>query len=698
MKDLGQLRYFLGMEVAKSKKGIVVSQLKYILDLLKETGMSGCKPSDTLIEANSRLGEVKNSVSVDTGRYQSFPSYCMQTRRIGSRDLISIDLEIEATVRKQGSKRRSNKNKQQETMVEPPATKPLWKYGVPDATTATMSSIFRPAVTRSVTLLSLIMSVMMQLDFAFFLFSLRDRAKEWLKDEGIGTFDSWDKLVKAFLAKFLGQKKTTRLRTELSTLRQLDDESLYEYWRRFKRLQRKCPYNGIQEWLLIQTLYNWLTYEYMIYIDAVLDSNFIEKVPTKAKALLEKMAANDNFQSGGRNSAKKGGKHDVDAMTLLTSNVQALSLKVDQLRAGPSVVASCKTCGVQEHIASECQYAEILMEQANALYNNNQQRRPYDTYSNTYNEGWKQNSAFSYKNTQNQLNPPLPRNNFNHPPDSSSNQAHGESDEPTCSTSGSIFKGSGHFPCNTEQPPKGQINVVTLRNGRELEDLPRKVVQKKTVAVEEVMVKDEKMIEKEKIEEKKKPNVIEPYKPLVPFPQRLAQAKLEKKYGKFLDILKKLPINIPFLDAISEMPSYAKFLKDMLSNKRKIEENATVSLTAECSAILQNKLQKKLGDPGSYSIPVKLGDIEIKKALYDLGASVSLMPLSICKKLQMGELKPTRISLQLANRSVRFPFGILEDVPLIVGKFFILCDFMVMEMEEDEQVLIIPGRPLLATA
>eukprot|EP00257_Ricinus_communis_P020405 XP_015579630.1 uncharacterized protein LOC107261880 [Ricinus communis] len=212
------------------------------------------------------------------------------------------------------------------------------------------------------------------------------------------------------------------------------------------------------------------------------------------------------------------------------------------------------------------------------------------------------------------------------------------------------------------------------------------------------MVKDEKMIEKEKIEEKKKPNVIEPYKPLVPFPQRLAQAKLEKKYGKFLDILKKLPINIPFLDAISEMPSYAKFLKDMLSNKRKIEENATVSLTAECSAILQNKLQKKLGDPGSYSIPVKLGDIEIKKALYDLGASVSLMPLSICKKLQMGELKPTRISLQLANRSVRFPFGILEDVPLIVGKFFILCDFMVMEMEEDEQVLIIPGRPLLATA
>eukprot|EP00257_Ricinus_communis_P013554 XP_015571015.1 uncharacterized protein LOC107260809 [Ricinus communis] len=146
------------------------------------------------------------------------------------------------------------------------------------------------------------------------------------------------------------------------------------------------------------------------------------------------------------------------------------------------------------------------------------------------------------------------------------------------------------------------------------------------------------------------------------------------------------------------MPSYAKFPKDMLSNKRKIEKNATVSLTAECSAILQNELPKKLGDPGSYSILVKLGDIEIKKALCDLGASVSLMPLSICKKLQMGELKPTRISLQLADKLVKFRLGILEDVPLRVGKFFILCDFVVIEMEEDAQVPIILGRPFLATA
>ncbi|XP_010665773.2 uncharacterized protein LOC104883033 [Beta vulgaris subsp. vulgaris] len=141
------------------------------------------------------------------------------------------------------------------------------------------------------------------------------------------------------------------------------------------------------------------------------------------------------------------------------------------------------------------------------------------------------------------------------------------------------------------------------------------------------------------------------------------------------------------------MSSYAKFLKNMLSNTRKIKENVTVSVTAECSAILQSKLPKKIGDPCSYSIPVKLGDIEIKNDLCDLGTSVSLIPLSICKKLNMGELKPTRISLQQANRTVKFLLSILEDVPLRVGKLFIPCDFVVMEMEEDAHVPLILGRP-----
>ncbi|XP_048496363.1 uncharacterized protein LOC125495629 [Beta vulgaris subsp. vulgaris] len=256
-------------------------------------------------------------------------------------------------------------------------------------------------------------------------------------------------------------------------------------------------------------------------------------------------------------------------------------------------------------------------------------------------------------------------------------------------------------------PKKGGLaaKVDQLSSGPIAPQQPtKKVTEQKQTAEEVIELSEEvqgKTVLKDEAEktEKQEPTItpIKQYKPPVPFPQRLAQAKLEKKYGKFLDIVKKLHINIPFLDDISKMPSYAKFLKDMLSNKRKIEENVTVSLTAECSAILQSKLPEKLGDPGSYSIPVKLGDIAIKNALCDLGASVSLMPLSICKKLNIGELKPTRISLQLTDRTVKFSLGILEDVPLRVGKFFIPCDFVVMEMKEDAQVPIILGRPFLAT-
>ncbi|XP_021741958.1 uncharacterized protein LOC110708179 [Chenopodium quinoa] len=197
---------------------------------------------------------------------------------------------------------------------------------------------------------------------------------------------------------------------------------------------------------------------------------------------------------------------------------------------------------------------------------------------------------------------------------------------------GQSLKTPGTFPGQTEQPQKGHMNVVTLRNGKKLEDPPIKEPSKEVV---EEVGEGEKEIHNAKVEDEAKdatPKPLAPYVSKVPFPQRLAQAILEKKYGKFLDIFKKLHINIPFLDAISEMPSYAKFLKDMLSNKKKLEENSTVALNAECSAILQNTLPKKLGDPGSYSIPVKLGDIEINRALCDLGASISLMPLSICKK------------------------------------------------------------------
>ncbi|XP_021763681.1 uncharacterized protein LOC110728330 [Chenopodium quinoa] len=188
------------------------------------------------------------------------------------------------------------------------------------------------------------------------------------------------------------------------------------------------------------------------------------------------------------------------------------------------------------------------------------------------------------------------------------------------------------------------------------------------------------------------------YKPPIPFPHRIVEKKLNEKFSNFLEVMRELQVNIPFLHAISQMPTYAKFLKDLLSNKSRLEESTTISLPKEVSAIIQNKLPQKLGDPGIYALPMKIGDLEAMDALCDLGASVSLMPYSIAKSLKVGDLKPTRMSLQLADRTVRLPLVILEDVLVQVGSVFLPCNFLVMEMEEDTTVPLILGRPFLNTA
>ncbi|XP_074277872.1 uncharacterized protein LOC141601482 [Silene latifolia] len=265
------------------------------------------------------------------------------------------------------------------------------------------------------------------------------------------------------------------------------------------------------------------------------------------------------------------------------------------------------------------------------------------------------------------------------------------------------MKSQGQFPGNTEANPKGQMNALTLRNGKVLEETtnPKSMfVEDKAIVIEDEGKAMEEIVVEKKQAYEKEASLTPPrvYVPPVPFPQRLAKAKLEQKYGKFLDILKVMHINIPFLEAISEIPSYGKFLKKLLSNKKKLGASTTINLSKECSAILLNKLPQKLDDPGSFSIPCSIRGIYIQRALCDLGASVSLMPLSIFKRLQMMDLKPTRVSLQLVDRSVKFPLGVVEDVPLAIGKLVIPCDFFVMDIPEDTQVPIILGRPCLATA
>ena len=187
------------------------------------------------------------------------------------------------------------------------------------------------------------------------------------------------------------------------------------------------------------------------------------------------------------------------------------------------------------------------------------------------------------------------------------------------------------------------------------------------------------------------------YTPPLPFPQIFRKAKLDEQFDKFLNIFKKLEVNIPFADALVQMPNYVKFKKEIMINKKKIDSVGTVSLLENCSAIIQRKLLETLRDPSSFTIPCVIGEHAFKKALCDLGASINLLLLFVVKRLNLGEHAPTALSLQMDDRSLTYPQGIIEDVLVKVEKFIFLVDFVVLDMEKDKEAPLILGRPFLAT-
>ncbi|GJY70582.1 putative nucleotidyltransferase, ribonuclease H [Tanacetum coccineum] len=225
-------------------------------------------------------------------------------------------------------------------------------------------------------------------------------------------------------------------------------------------------------------------------------------------------------------------------------------------------------------------------------------------------------------------------------------------------------------------------------------------------AEEPLVVNHDKLVESNEVLDKDQPQtsnepVIQPSSelqtPSIPFPRRLRKEKEEAQQRKLLENLKKLHINLPFTEALAQMPKYAKFLKGLLTNKAKLKEACTITMNERCSAVLLNKLPSKEKDPGSFTIPWDIGQLHINKALADLGASISLMPYTMYGKLGLGEPKTTRMSLELADRLIQYPREIIENVLIKVDKFTLPIDFVILDMPEDSRVPIILGRQFLAT-
>ena len=187
-----------------------------------------------------------------------------------------------------------------------------------------------------------------------------------------------------------------------------------------------------------------------------------------------------------------------------------------------------------------------------------------------------------------------------------------------------------------------------------------------------------------------------------PFPQALKAKKKDINQAEILEVLRQVKVNIPLLDMIKQVPMYAKFLKDMCTVKRGLNVDKKAFLTEQVNAIIQCKTPVKYKDLGCPTISVNIRGTCVEKALLDLGVSVNLLPYLVYKQLGLGELKPTSITLSLADRSIKIPKGTVEDVLIQVDKFYYPVDFVVLNTEPitvgANYVPIILGRPFLATS
>ena len=262
----------------------------------------------------------------------------------------------------------------------------------------------------------------------------------------------------------------------------------------------------------------------------------------------------------------------------------------------------------------------------------------------------------------------------------------------------------GRFPSQTLPNPKGIHEVgssnssgmdevkavITLRSGKEVnQPMPKPIEESRQ---REELHSEHILLEKDSMK----------YSIPPPFPQALRGKKKASQQAGILEVLRQVKVNIPLLDIIKQVPAYAKFLKDLCTIKKGLGIEKKAFLTEQVSAIIQSRNPIKYKDPGSPTISVNIGRNCIDKSLLDLGASVNLLPYSVYKQLGLGELKPNNITLSLANRSVKIPKGIVEDVLVKIDKFYYPVDFVVLDTEpianEPNHVPIILGRPFLATA
>jgi hypothetical protein len=233
--------------------------------------------------------------------------------------------------------------------------------------------------------------------------------------------------------------------------------------------------------------------------------------------------------------------------------------------------------------------------------------------------------------------------------------------------------------------------VIILRNGKVIEKLILEPCEKD----DELISEGKEGVKSEHCKEKTDSS------PALPFPHVMTKQRKVNHNSEIFKTFKQIKINIPLLDAIKHVPSYAIFLKDLCIVKRILNVKKKAFLAEQVSVILQNNNALKYKDLGCPTISCFIGEHKIEKALLDLKASVNLLPYSVFQSLNLGELKPTSVTLLLVDRSIKVLRGVVENVLVQVDKFIYHVDFVVLDTQPVEtfnSISVILGRPFRATS
>ncbi|KAK1649840.1 hypothetical protein QYE76_067645 [Lolium multiflorum] len=593
----------------------------------------------------------------------------------------------------------------------------------------------------------------------FFPFSLKDDAKTWYNNLPPGSIKSPKELLDVFFRKYFPASAQHAALQRIYNFDQEDGEKLPEAWARFCSLIRAQPDHDLEKHDLLDIFYSGLTIESRAYLDSCAGCVFRKRTPDDAEELLAKIGRNhddwstieptptpivkkrgmiklndEDMREAKKSLKEKGIKpedvknlppiEDLCEITPPSSMIEVHSLQrftredipyskppaqcLDEfdnyivkqenfnMRVENHLMENSRAIselhGIVERTSNDVkilvkhfqmvqtQIDQLTKVQNDLLGNNSKEKHAYEvttrggvsTQDPLYPEGHPKRIEQDSQLTK--TSAPSKKKKKKH-----KNVV--ESSEPV-NDPNSISISDAETESGNEHDKDNDKNDTPDKE--EIEKEPEKPAKNKKYTKEDFITE-------------KHGNEREPWvQKQMPFPAKKLKSKEEEHYNKFCDWMKPLFLQIPLTDAI-KLPPYSKYMKDIVTNKRKIPNEEISTMLANYS--FNGKIPKKLGDPGIPTIPCSIKNNYVRTALCDLGAGVSVMPFSLYKRLDLDKLIPTDISLQMADKSTAIPVGLCENVPVQVTQHcLILTDFVVLEMPEDDNMSIILGRPFLNTA